>query len=281
MKNQKDKRNLSKLYLHSSSGITLVALVITIIVMLILAGVTLSMAIGENGIVESAVQAKKETTVATEREILSIEFFRNYDYVSNANSDTTSFESKEIEGGGAYAHFPDSGNEYIVDPEGNINSAESVENEDGSKYVYVPETGAEYIIETSGEMKNLYSETLYCYKYYTEEKGWSIRYMCGINTLDYQVATFKIQLGEYIAQHEETVVYDTVILEDGTEVLASVFDAKYIAVYTISGWTEERIATGMEAWLELPHLFSDGIFTTNHFIADSLDDIPDIEELIE
>ncbi len=45
-------------------AITLVALVITIIVLLILAGITLSMVLGPNGIIERAKQAKEETNKA-------------------------------------------------------------------------------------------------------------------------------------------------------------------------------------------------------------------------
>ena len=42
-----------------NKGITLVALVITIIVLLILSGVTISALSGENGIITNAIKAKK------------------------------------------------------------------------------------------------------------------------------------------------------------------------------------------------------------------------------
>ena len=44
-----------------NKGITLIALVITIIVLLILAGVSIAMLTGENGILTQAQNAKKET----------------------------------------------------------------------------------------------------------------------------------------------------------------------------------------------------------------------------
>ena len=53
-----------------NSAITLVALVITIIVLLILAGVTLNMVMGENGIFNKANQAKNKTEVAQYEEEL-------------------------------------------------------------------------------------------------------------------------------------------------------------------------------------------------------------------
>ena len=46
---------------NRNSGITLIALVITIVVLLILAGVSISMLTGENGILTQAVKAKEKT----------------------------------------------------------------------------------------------------------------------------------------------------------------------------------------------------------------------------
>ena len=45
----------------SNQGITLVALVVTIVVLLILAGVSISLVIGQNGIVTKAQEAKEKT----------------------------------------------------------------------------------------------------------------------------------------------------------------------------------------------------------------------------
>ena len=51
-----------------SKGITLIALVITIIVLLILAGVSIATLTGENGILSQATKAKKETEEAKKKE---------------------------------------------------------------------------------------------------------------------------------------------------------------------------------------------------------------------
>lgn len=45
-----------------TKGITLLALVITIVIMLLLAGVALQMAMGENGLIVKSTQAKKRTS---------------------------------------------------------------------------------------------------------------------------------------------------------------------------------------------------------------------------
>ena len=53
-------------------GITLIALVITIIVLLILAGVTVATLTGDNGILTKANEAKESTEIETEKEIIKL-----------------------------------------------------------------------------------------------------------------------------------------------------------------------------------------------------------------
>ena len=59
-------------YLKSNKGITLIALVITIIVLLILAGVSIAMLTGQNGILTQAQNAKNKTEEAQERESIEL-----------------------------------------------------------------------------------------------------------------------------------------------------------------------------------------------------------------
>ena len=53
-------------------GITLIALVITIIILLILASVTIATLTGDNGILLNAIKAKEETEIANEKEQIGI-----------------------------------------------------------------------------------------------------------------------------------------------------------------------------------------------------------------
>ena len=55
--------------LRINRGITLIALVITIIVLLILAGVSISMLTGQNGIITQAQRAKEETEKSAKMEV--------------------------------------------------------------------------------------------------------------------------------------------------------------------------------------------------------------------
>ena len=68
------------------NGITLIALVISIIVMLILAGVSLNATIGDNGIITQAQNAKYTQGIATLEEYLQEKYVENYDSVSEYNS---------------------------------------------------------------------------------------------------------------------------------------------------------------------------------------------------
>ena len=71
IKHVKNKRTLQEenKFKRKEDGITLIALVITIIVLLILAGVTIATLTGENGILTKAQQAKTETEKAEEYEL--------------------------------------------------------------------------------------------------------------------------------------------------------------------------------------------------------------------
>ena len=59
--------------LRKERGITLVALVITIIVLLILAGVTLAMISGQDGILTKAVNAKKDNELGAAKDEVALE----------------------------------------------------------------------------------------------------------------------------------------------------------------------------------------------------------------
>ena len=58
--------------MNKQRGITLIALVVTIVVLLILAGVSIAMLGGDNGIVTQAQKAKEHTTISKEKESISL-----------------------------------------------------------------------------------------------------------------------------------------------------------------------------------------------------------------
>lgn len=72
------KRKWNNLSLKNSvSGITLISLIITIIVMLILAGVTINLTLGKNGIFKTAQQATKNYIEAQNKDLADLNTFNN------------------------------------------------------------------------------------------------------------------------------------------------------------------------------------------------------------
>ena len=73
---EREKRTIEKL--RKNKGITLIALVITIIVLLILAGVSIAMLTGQNGILSQAQKAKSETENAAKNEAAILDEYNKY-----------------------------------------------------------------------------------------------------------------------------------------------------------------------------------------------------------
>ena len=76
--------------MKEQKGITLIALVITIIVLLILAGISIAMLTGNNGLLTKANSAKTETTKAEVMERINMEL--NAAYADVLSGDITSFD---------------------------------------------------------------------------------------------------------------------------------------------------------------------------------------------
>ena len=65
-----------KMRIKNEKGITLIALVITIIILLILAGISIATLTGENGILNKSDIAKQETTKQGAKEKVQVEVLR-------------------------------------------------------------------------------------------------------------------------------------------------------------------------------------------------------------
>ena len=113
-----------------NNGITLIALVITIIVLLILAGVTIATLTGENGILTRASQASQQTEIAEEKEAIGVAYAGVL-----ADNNGTGVSASELQdelqkngysatvvdnGDGTLTVTFESGNEYTIDANGSI-----------------------------------------------------------------------------------------------------------------------------------------------------------------
>lgn len=128
--NFKPKTNLKDLR-KSAKGITLIALVITIIVLLILAGVSIAMLTGQNGILTQAQNAKTQNQVGEEKDAIGLAY--NGVRTENRGEGVTAEELQtELRGNG-------------------YTNATAVGNADGTITVTF-ETGNVYTIGTNGEI---------------------------------------------------------------------------------------------------------------------------------
>lgn len=150
--------------LRKEKGITLIALVVTIIVLIILAGVSISLVLGENGIVSKAKKAKENTELAKIDEETALneaaKYVEELDSSEGTINPPEAIKTVEEVKGGDYFNKPttikDSNENLIKVPEGfkvaedsGINVTEGIVIEDndiidgignnrGNQYVWVP-----------------------------------------------------------------------------------------------------------------------------------------------
>lgn len=85
------KRNDSQLFNQQNTGITLIALIITIIILLILTGVAINMVLGENGVLNNSKEVTQNYKESQEKEELSL-IFSNY-YMAKAEDESLDLET--------------------------------------------------------------------------------------------------------------------------------------------------------------------------------------------
>ena len=84
---------------QKNNGITLIALIVTIIVLLILAGITIATLTGENGIITKAIEAQEQTIIAEEKEKISLAYTacKTNDFSSNVTDEQLQEELEKLD----------------------------------------------------------------------------------------------------------------------------------------------------------------------------------------
>ena len=134
-----DRKEFAKIAkIKAQKGITLLVLVVTIIVLLILAGITISAITGNNGIIKNAGQAKEETEIANEKEIVekaTVQAMGNNKYgnivedelQSELDKETGEGKTKTTDIGDEFeVLFTESNRYYTVDKDGNVSEYQSI-----------------------------------------------------------------------------------------------------------------------------------------------------------
>ena len=120
---------------RKNQGITLIALVITVIVLLILAGVSIATLTGDNGLLSKAQQAKEETEKASDRDKIAMA-------VSEAQIGEDGYQELTTD---------NLENELIKDGTKAIVS----DNEDGTKHILFLDEKKEYKLDNNGNIEDL------------------------------------------------------------------------------------------------------------------------------
>ena len=98
-----------------NDGITLIALTVTIIVLIILAGISIGALTGENGIIKQAKQAKEETEISEEKEIIDISVIQAIDEDIMGNIEKENLQNKlNTNAGNEKTEVIDSGETTVV-----------------------------------------------------------------------------------------------------------------------------------------------------------------------
>ena len=125
----------------NNTGITIIALVITIVVLLILAGISINLVVGNNGIITKANDAKNQTIRAAEKSAvdLAASYLKMTDTIDNTNSLNASNLKTEIEKNYGQntvdvkgsniliVTFKETGNKYIVNADGTVIEMDATE----------------------------------------------------------------------------------------------------------------------------------------------------------
>ena len=150
-------------------GITLIALVVTIVVLLILAAVSISMLTGENGIITQAKEAKEESIIGREKESIALAFSNcKGENLSLGNNEivTDSQLQEEMTKNGENVNvtmkiedllieFIETKNKYIVNQNGNIEKQPNLVIEEAEKIIDVVGNynNNVWVLTTEGKVK--------------------------------------------------------------------------------------------------------------------------------
>ena len=135
---------------RNERGVTLIALVVTIIVLLILAGVSIATLTGQNGLIAKAKQASLNTEEAQAREESDLDYIGDYiDRIANENKGLDTVTGDETKNSTVYDKF---GNKVVVpagfkiiNPEDDVTKGIIIEDvsagntiSKGNQFVWIP-----------------------------------------------------------------------------------------------------------------------------------------------
>ena len=227
-----------KKFFKSTKGITLIALVVTIIILLILAGVSIAMLTGNNGILSQAGRAKDRTREEGAREKIQLEVMGAYDKYGNINvgklktnldnnvgADTSKINDILIDGATTGKITVD-GKDFYVDGNGNVLDYDGPEGTD------TPEKSTETTIDRrNGTIDVVFLQntsyavsqtpnapaldnTMVPVKYNTETKNWIVCSKDDAKWYNYEVQSSTTESGGS-SKWANVMLTDDIVVEKG------------------------------------------------------------------
>ena len=238
-------QNLKKRITKSTKGITLIALVVTIIILLILAGISIAMLTGNNGILSQAGRAKDRTREEGAREKIQLEVMGAYDKYgdidlgklktnldNNVGADTSKINDILIDGATTGKITVD-GKDFYVDGNGNVLDYDGPEGTD------TPEKSTETTIDRSNGTIDIVflqntsyavsqtpnapalDNTMVPVKYNTETKNWIVCSKDDAEWYSYEKQSSTTESGGTSKWANVMLTDDIVVEKDGTTYDAS------------------------------------------------------------
>ena len=173
--------------LKNKKGITLVALVVTIVVLLILAGVSINLVLGNNGIIAKAKEAETKSAEASQNDLIGmnkltqqLEGVLNENGGGNTGESGTDIKVPAEPTAETAPYFPDN---TFTKKEGTIDTGLVIQDAKGNEYVWVvvPRTTAVYA--TTGLGKTTFTDADYI-NIETDLKNYTSIYRNGTNCSD-------------------------------------------------------------------------------------------------
>ena len=158
MKKQKIRRKENKKMKKNELGITLIALVVTIVVLLILAGVSISLVLGENGIINKAKEAGEKYGEAYENEQAELNKVDEWLEENTGSLYKPMITKWNIESGNEVRMYLYAPTDYANNPLENLTNV-TIDWGDGSKETYTSsnlqyENGEGYVTHTYQNSNN-------------------------------------------------------------------------------------------------------------------------------
>ena len=146
----KEKRKMNKL--KSKKGITIVALVVTIVVLLILAGVSINLVLGNNGIIAKAKDAETKSAEASQNDLKGMNgLVSEMEGVLNGNSGKTEPETEP--------YLPS--DDFHYDTSTSIDTGLVIADSNGNEYVWVVVPRTTIVYKTTGIGKTTFTDADY------------------------------------------------------------------------------------------------------------------------